>query len=186
MTTSYGDTWHSSPDPPKLLHSRLITLPEAGRQEQSPGTTRGAGTRRRQDMCPVGLPPDSRLRKRLWPPKSKAPHASPSPRQLSLHSPAGPGKSLLTLLVTGASLIPTREDRVTHADRRESGTMPTLSRALRKPKAENPQAFTAPTVSFPEYPLPSKNRHIPSQGTQPTHSLGSQDHSCCSPNHSLT
>lgn len=38
MTTSHGDTRHSSPDPPKLLCTGLITLPEAGGEEQSPGT----------------------------------------------------------------------------------------------------------------------------------------------------
>lgn len=76
---------------------------------------------------------------------------------------------------------------ITHPDRRESGTMSTFPRHL-----ESPQAFTAPTVnlrlsakrtalSFPVYPLPSKNRHIPPKGTQPTHFPESQDHSCLLP-----
>lgn len=78
MTTSYGDTRHSSPDPPKLLHTGLITLPEAGGQEQSPGTTKEEQARGGdEDMCPVGLPPDSKPRKRLWPASLKHPKRAP-------------------------------------------------------------------------------------------------------------
>lgn len=131
--------------------------------------------------------------------KCKAPQATVAPPQaaLSLHSPAGPGKSFLTLLVTGASLIPTREEQremhTSHSSQQEGEIHHVHpSRALRKSKAKDPQAFTAPTVnlrlsakrtalSFPVYPAPSKNRHSPPKGTQPTHSPGSQDHSCLLP-----
>lgn len=77
MTTSYSDIQHSSPDSPKLLNTGLITLPEAGGQEQSPGTTKEEHAQEDEDICPVGLQPDSRPRKRLWSPSIKHPKLAP-------------------------------------------------------------------------------------------------------------